>query len=92
MTFPARSLLLNGFMATGKSTVGRLLAEKTGLPWIDLDARIEARAGKKVAQIFSEQGEGAFRKLEQKTLSEMLAGPIAVVALKSDALLHSETR
>lgn len=92
MTFPARSLLLNGFMATGKSTVGRLLAEKTGLPWIDLDARIEARAGKKVAQIFSEQGEGAFRKLERETLSEVLAGPIAVVALGGGALLHSETR
>ncbi len=92
MTFPARSLLLNGFMATGKSTVGRLLAEKTGLSLVDLDARVEDRAGKRVSEIFAERGEGAFRQLERETLGEVLAGPPVIVALGGGALLHSETR
>lgn len=92
MTFPTRSLLLNGFMATGKSTVGRILAERTGLSLIDLDARVETRAGRSIAQIFAERGEGAFRQLERAALEEVLTGPPAIVALGGGALLHSETR
>lgn len=92
MTTRARSILLNGFMATGKSTVGRLVAARSGLPFVDLDARVEERAGKKIATIFAEQGEGAFRQLERQVLSEVLQEPPAVVALGGGALLHSETR
>lgn len=92
MSSPARSILLNGFMATGKSTVGKLVAAATGLPFVDLDARVEARAGKKIAAIFAEDGEGTFRALERQTLAEVLTEPPAVVALGGGALLHSETR
>src|SRR5690606_9325835 len=92
MSSPARSILLNGFMATGKSTVGKLVAAATGLPFVDLDARVEARAGKKIAAIFADDGEGAFRALERQTLAEVLTEPPAVVALGGGALLHSETR
>ncbi|MDX2053266.1 MAG: 3-dehydroquinate synthase [Polyangiaceae bacterium] len=93
-----RPLLLNGFMATGKSSVGRKLAELTGSPFVDLDAEIEARAQTSVATIFKERGEQAFRKLEQEELVRVLGGwrdrlglP-PVVALGGGALLQRSTR
>jgi len=54
----------------GKSTVGRLLAEKLGRPFIDIDGQIEAAAGKKIPQIFSDDGEEAFRQMETRVLAE----------------------
>ena len=65
------NLVLTGFMATGKSTVGRRLAKRLGLRFIDLDTRIEARAGKPVARIFAEDGEPAFRRLERQAVIEL---------------------
>jgi shikimate kinase / 3-dehydroquinate synthase len=92
MTSSARPILLNGFMATGKSTVGKLVAAASGLPFVDLDARVEQHAGKRVAAIFADEGEGAFRALERQVLAEVLAESPSVVALGGGALLHSETR
>ncbi len=92
MSHRARPILLNGFMATGKSTVGKLVAAATGLPFVDLDARVEQRAGKKIAAIFAEEGEGAFRALERRELDVVLGEAPSVVALGGGALLHSETR
>src|SRR5688572_13678070 len=68
-----RPLLLSGFMASGKSMLGRLVAERAGRELIDLDARIERRAGRSVSQIFAERGEPAFRALEAEALAEVLA-------------------
>lgn len=59
------NLYLTGFMGTGKSAVGRLLAESLGLRFIDADSAIEVVAGKRVAEIFAESGETTFRELEQ---------------------------
>lgn len=88
-----RSLLLNGFMATGKSTVGRAIAERTGLPFVDLDARVTEAAGKSVAQIFKDDGESAFRALERAELLRVLAEKQPqVVALGGGALLNREAR
>ncbi|MFZ5895925.1 MAG: 3-dehydroquinate synthase [Myxococcota bacterium] len=88
-----RPLLLNGFMATGKSSVGRLVAERCGREFLDLDSLIEARAGMGVARFFAERGEEAFRTLERSTLFELLArGGAPVVALGGGALLVRETR
>ncbi len=88
-----RPLLLAGFMATGKSTVGRLVAEREGAAFVDLDALIEQRAGASVARIFDEHGEAAFRKLEREELSRVLdAGYAAVVALGGGALARRQTR
>ena len=88
-----RPLLLNGFMASGKSTLGRLVAERAGCELIDLDERVERRAGMRVSEIFAQQGEAAFRKLEAEALAELLAAarPI-VVALGGGALLRRATR
>jgi len=88
-----RPLLLNGFMASGKSTLGRLVAERAGCELIDLDQRVERRAGQSVSEIFAQRGEPAFRKLEAEALDEVLAasGPV-VVALGGGALLRRASR
>ncbi len=65
-----QNLVLVGFMATGKSTVGRRLAKRLELRFLDLDTRIEARAGKPIARIFAEDGEPAFRALERQAAIE----------------------
>jgi len=64
-------IFLIGYMGSGKSTVGKLLANKLGYSFIDMDAQIEAQQFKTIAQIFSELGEDKFRLLEQKCLHEV---------------------
>jgi shikimate kinase len=68
-----RNIVLVGFMGSGKTTVGRLLAEKTGMPLVDMDSLIEARAGKTINEIFADEGEPHFRALE-RALAQELAG------------------
>ena len=64
----AQGIALGGFMGTGKSTVGPILAKRLSLPFVDLDHWIEAMAGMGVEQIFSTEGEAGFRKREQDAL------------------------
>ncbi len=73
-----RNILLIGMPSCGKSTVGRILAEKTGRPLIDTDARIVERAGKPIPQIFAEEGEEAFRRMETAVAADFtkLSGQI----------------
>src|SRR3954462_3379230 len=83
-----RPLLLNGFMASGKSTLGRLVAQRAGRTFVDLDERVEARAGLRVAEIFAQHGERTFRQWEAEALDEVLdSGRADVVALGGGALL-----
>ena len=67
---------LTGFMGSGKTTVGRLLAQQLGWMFVDLDTKIEERAGLGIPQIFERQGESAFRELEYDVLKRSL-GQIA---------------
>ena len=85
-------IVLVGFMGAGKSTVGRLLAAKLGLPFTDSDQVIEERAGKPVRRIFADDGEPAFRLLEHQVIADLLAGPDAVLALGGGAASHPGTR
>ncbi|HYB92144.1 MAG TPA: shikimate kinase [Candidatus Binataceae bacterium] len=69
----APKLILTGFMATGKSAVGPLVARRLGWQFVDSDAEIVARAGKPISAIFSERGEAAFRALEREAIAGIAA-------------------
>jgi shikimate kinase/3-dehydroquinate synthase len=91
-----RPLLINGFMGSGKSSVGPRVALRASRPFIDLDQRIEAHVGLPVAEIFKQRGEAEFRRIEGELLRMLLArgaaDPSPVVALGGGALLRKETR
>ena len=66
-----KRIVLIGYMGSGKTTVGKALAKEIGLPFYDLDWYIESRMRKKVSQIFAEQGEEGFRRIERNMLHEV---------------------
>lgn len=74
-----QTIILTGFMGTGKTTVGRLLAERLARPFVDTDALIEQQAGKTIAAIFADDGEAAFRALEAD-VAQQLAGTTGIIA------------
>jgi shikimate kinase len=76
-----RHIVLTGFMGAGKSTVGRLLAERLGWKFLDLDHHLESRAGLSVPEIFAHHGEPHFRRLESSALASALGQPNTVLAL-----------
>jgi len=84
-----RTIVLCGFMGCGKSTVGRVLARRLGCDFIDMDSYIEARAGRAIPQIFSEDGEEGFRELEHRAARELAAKENTVVASGGGALLFA---
>lgn len=86
----SRHVFLTGFMATGKSTVGRLVAARLRRPFLDLDDAIEAAAGRSVAEIFEQEGEAGFRRRETAALQRITAGPAAVVATGGGAACHGD--
>ncbi|MDZ4177770.1 MAG: shikimate kinase [Coriobacteriia bacterium] len=85
-------LFLVGFMGAGKSSVGRLVAERLGLSFVDLDERIEAREGKPVAELFQDRGEQAFRELESDALDALSAEEPSVVACGGGIIVRDSNR
>jgi len=87
-----RRIFLLGFMGCGKTTVGRLLAERLGWRFLDLDEELERRQGRTIAQIFAEQGEPYFRNEERRLLEEFLTGSnlATVIALGGGTFAQSE--
>ena len=77
---PIRRVVLVGFMASGKTEVGRILAERLGWAHVDLDRLIEERAGRRVAEIFAADGEAAFRRLEAEATVEVAARERLVIS------------
>jgi len=78
---PVRLIALVGFMAAGKTTVGRRLADRLGWRFIDVDAEIEARSGRGIAEWFRDPGELAFRAMEAELTATLLSGDHTVLAL-----------
>jgi shikimate kinase len=79
-------------MGAGKTTVGRLVADRLGVPFLDVDDTIEAAAGKPIPDIFVDDGEEHFRELERGAVAAALTGFDGVVALGGGAVLAEQTR
>jgi shikimate kinase len=89
---PPRRIVLTGFMGSGKSTVGPLVARRLGWRFVDVDDVIEAEAGIPIAEIFARHGEAAFRDQEHATIARLAAGDALVLALGGGAIERPETR
>jgi shikimate kinase / 3-dehydroquinate synthase len=89
----ARHLAIAGFMGVGKTTIGRAVAERIGRRFVDLDDEIEDRAARTIPEIFAQDGETGFRRLEEQVAHDVLAGtePV-VVALGGGAVLSALTQ
>ena len=85
-------IVLVGFMGAGKTTIGRLLGAKLGVPFTDSDHVIEDRAGKPIPRVFADDGEPAFRQLEHEVIVDLLNGEDMVLALGGGAATHAGTR
>ncbi len=87
-----RRVFLIGMMGAGKSTVGRLLARRSGLEFIDCDRELEARSGVTIATIFELEGEAGFRRREAALIDELTQRPRTLLATGGGAILDEENR
>ena len=87
-----RTLVLVGLMGAGKSCIGRRMAARLDLPFIDADAEIEAAAGCTIEEIFSRHGEAAFRDGERRVIARLLDGPKQVLATGGGSFMDVRTR
>jgi len=88
----ADNIFLVGPMGSGKSAVGRRLAQRLGLVFVDSDAEIEARTGVDIACIFDREGEAGFRARERDVLDLLTRQPRSLIATGGGAVLDAETR
>jgi shikimate kinase len=88
----ADNLVLTGFMGTGKTTIGALVADLLDMAFVDADEAITARAGADIPTLFARDGEAAFRTLERAVIRDLIAGRRQVIATGGGALIHPETR
>ncbi|MDA0654261.1 MAG: shikimate kinase [Proteobacteria bacterium] len=89
---PPRTVVLVGMMGAGKTSIGRRLAARLGVPFVDADAEIEQAAGSSIADIFERHGEEAFRDGERRVIARLLDGPVHVMATGGGAFLDEGTR
>lgn len=87
-----RPIVLVGLMGSGKSSVGRRLAEKLALPFVDADHAIEEAADKSITEIFADHGETYFREGERRVISRLLDNGAQVLATGGGAFMNAETR
>lgn len=89
---PARPIVLIGMMGVGKSTVGRRLAARLGLSFIDADEEIEKAAGMTITEMFARYGEQHFRDGERRVIGRLMDGQPKVIATGGGAFMQDETR
>jgi shikimate kinase len=87
-----RRIVLTGFMGSGKSTVGPLVAARLGWSFVDVDDVIEAEAGCTIPELFRQGGEAAFRERESATIARLAGGDALVLALGGGAIEDAATR
>lgn len=88
----SRSIVLVGLMGCGKSSIGKRLAARLGLPFVDADEEIETVAAKSISEIFADHGEEFFRDRERKVIGRLLSQGPQVLATGGGAYMHPETR
>ena len=89
---PARPIVLVGLMGAGKSTVGKRLARRLGLPFVDSDEEIERACDRSISEIFDSYGEASFRDGERRVIARLVNGPPQVIATGGGAFVDPETR
>jgi shikimate kinase len=88
----SRSIVLVGMMGVGKSSIGRRLAARLGIPFVDADTEIEKAAGMSIADIFARHGEADFRSGEARVIARLLDGGPQVLATGGGAVMNADTR
>jgi shikimate kinase len=88
----SRSIVLVGMMGVGKSSIGRRLAARLGVPFVDADSEIEKAAGMSIADIFARHGEADFRSGEARVIARLLDGGPQVLATGGGAVMNADTR
>jgi len=88
----ARSVVLVGMMGAGKSSVGRRLGARLGIPFVDADTEIETAAGMSISEIFAQHGESYFRAGEARVIARLLAHGPQVVATGGGSVMDANTR
>jgi shikimate kinase len=88
----SRSIVLVGMMGAGKSSVGRRLAGRLGIPFVDADTEIESAAGMTIAEIFAQHGEPYFRAGEKRVIARLLEQGPQVLATGGGAVMDAQTR
>ena len=87
-----RSIVLVGLMGVGKSTIGKRLARRLGLPFVDSDDAIADAAGEPAGVVFERHGEAAFRDGERRVVARLIEGPAQVIATGGGAYVDADTR
>ena len=83
-----QSIILIGYRGAGKTAVGRALADRLGFALVDTDGLVEARAGRSIADIFTEAGEEHFRDIESAVVADLRADPPAVISAGGGVVLR----
>jgi shikimate kinase len=87
-----KNIVLIGFMGTGKSAVGKILARRLKRSWVDVDQEIEEAENRKISEIFEKYGEIHFRLLEKKAIQKVASGTNLVITTGGGAVLDAENR
>src|SRR3954453_21849469 len=87
-----RPIVLVGMMGAGKSSIGRRLAQRLGIPFVDADTEIEIAAGMSIPDIFAAHGEADFRAGEARVIARLLDGGAQVLATGGGAFMNADTR
>ena len=92
LALPDQPIVLVGLMGVGKSTVGKRLAHRLDLPFVDADHEIEEAAGLTISEIFERYGEAHFRDGERRVIARLIDGSPKIIATGGGAFMQAETR